>query len=191
VPSPMPASVTRMRPWLIWRSSRRATPPRVPGSTWRSSWQRNWAREPTRRSRSWTPHSRNSRRTLDCTTMQPVPTPWPRSRSPRKTRQKVVTVERAIRLLRTAIQNGYSDYNHMQEDSDLDPLRELPAFAVIMKAGHLDRSYAAVWAGDFRFEASPLFGLDTAAQLQQCRELVAQGYRMVALSVARTSPGGL
>src|SRR5208337_4522424 len=86
---------------------------------------------------------------------QPVPTPWPRSRSPRKTRQKVVTVERAIRLLRTAIQNGYSDYNHMQEDSDLDPLRELPAFAVIMKAGHLDRSYAAVWAGDFRFEASP------------------------------------
>ena len=98
--------------------------------------------------------------------------------------------ERAIRLLRTAIQNGYSDYNHMQEDSDLDPLRELPAFAVIMKAGHLDRFYAAVWAGDFRFEASPLFGLDTAAQLQQCRELVAQGYRMVALSVARTSPGG-
>ena len=99
--------------------------------------------------------------------------------------------ERAIHLLQTAIQNGYSDYNHMQEDADLDPIRDLPAFAEIMKAGHLDRSYAAVWTGDFRFEASPLFGLDTAAQLQQCRELVAQGYRMVALSVARTSPGGL
>ena len=99
--------------------------------------------------------------------------------------------ERAIHLLQTAIQNGYSDYNHMQKDADLDPLRQLPAFADIMKAGHLDRSYAAVWAGDFRFEASPLFGLDTAAQLQQCRELVAQGYRMVALSVGWTSPGGL
>ena len=48
----------------------------------------------------------------------------------------------------------------MQEDADLDPLRDLPAFAEIMKAGHLDRSYAAVWTGDFRFEASPLFGLD-------------------------------
>ena len=59
-----------------------------------------------------------------------------------------------------------------------------------MKAGHLDRSYAAVWTGDFRFEASPLFGLDPAAHLQRCRELVAQGYRMVALSVARTSPEG-
>ena len=96
--------------------------------------------------------------------------------------------ERAIHLLQTAIQNGYSDYNHMQEDADLDPIRDLPAFIEIMKVGHLDRSYAAVWTGEFRFEASPLVGLDTAAQLQQCRELVAQGYRMVALSVARTSP---
>ena len=34
--------------------------------------------------------------------------------------------ERAIRLLRTAIQNGYADYKHMQEDTDLDPLRETP-----------------------------------------------------------------
>ena len=99
--------------------------------------------------------------------------------------------ERAIHLLQTAVQNGYSDYNHMQEDADLDPIRGLPAFIEIMKAGHLDCSYAAVWAGDFRFEAIPLFGLDPTAHLQRCRELVAQGYRMVALSVARTSPGGL
>ncbi len=98
--------------------------------------------------------------------------------------------ERALSLLRTAIQNGYSDYKHMQEDADLDPLRELPAFAVIMKVGHLDRSYAAVWTGHFRFEARPLLSLDSTAHLQRCRELVAQGYRMVALSVARTSPEG-
>ena len=99
--------------------------------------------------------------------------------------------ERAIHLLQTAIQNGYSDYNHMQEDADLDPIRDLPAFIEIMKVGHLDRSYAAVWAGDYLFEPSPLLGLNPTAHLQRCRELVAQGYRMVALSVARTSPGGL
>ena len=29
--------------------------------------------------------------------------------------------ERALSLLRTAIQNGYADYKHMQEDADLDP----------------------------------------------------------------------
>ena len=29
--------------------------------------------------------------------------------------------ERALSLLRKAIQNGYADYKHMQEDADLDP----------------------------------------------------------------------
>ena len=76
----------------------------------------------------------------------------------------------------------------MQEDADLDPLRELPAFADIVRPFHLEPSYAAVWTGDFRFDANPLFGLDPKAHLQRCRELEAQGYRMVALSVARTSP---
>ena len=98
--------------------------------------------------------------------------------------------ERALSLLRKAIENGYTDYRHMQEDADLDPLRELPAFAEIMKPGHLERSYAAVWMGDFRFEASPILGLDPTAHLQRCRELASQGYRMVALSVARTSAEG-
>ena len=98
--------------------------------------------------------------------------------------------ERAIRLLRMAIENGYTDYKHMQEDADLDPVRALPAFAQVMKAAHPDRSYAAVWAGDVPFEANPLLGLDPAAHLQRCRELASQGYRMVSLSVARTSPEG-
>ena len=191
VPSPTPGWVTRTRRGRIWSSSRRATPPRVPGSTWRSSWRRNWVREPTRRSRSWTPHSRNSRRTLglhyDAACAYALASQPLAKKDPAKGRDRA---ERAIRLLQTAIQNGYSNYNHMQEDADLDPLRELPAFADIMKAGHLDRSYAAVWAGDFRFEADPLFGLDPTAHLQRCRELAAQGYRMVALSVARTSPEG-
>ena len=108
-------------------------------------------------------------------------------KDPAKGRDRAV---RAIHLLQTAIQNGYSDYNHMQEDADLDPIRDLPAFIEIMKVGHLDRSYAAVWTGDDRFEASPLFGLDPTTHLQRCRELASQGYRMVALSVARPSPEG-
>src|SRR5262249_47749358 len=54
----------------------------------------------------------------------------------------------------------------------------------------LERSYTAVWTGEFQFSARPIFGLDPTAHLQKCRERAAQGYRMVALSVARTSPGG-
>ncbi len=98
--------------------------------------------------------------------------------------------DRAIALIRKAIENGYADYRQVQEEADLDALREQPAVADIMKAGHLDRSYAAVWTGEFRFETSPVLGLDPTAHLQRCRELVVQGYRMVALSVARTSLEG-
>ena len=96
--------------------------------------------------------------------------------------------ERAIHLLQAAIRNGYSNYSHMQEDSDLDPLRDLPAFAEIMKGGHPDRRYTAVWTFDAGYEATPSYGLDPAAHLQRCRELASHGYRILALSVARTTP---
>ncbi len=98
--------------------------------------------------------------------------------------------ERAIRVLQTAIQNGYSDYNHMQEDADLDPIRDLPAFNEIMNAGHRDRSNAAVWSGQVGDEAITSVGLDPAAHLLRCRELASQGYRLLATSVARTSREG-
>jgi formylglycine-generating enzyme required for sulfatase activity len=99
-------------------------------------------------------------------------------------------VERAVALLREAIASGYSDYGQFEADADLDPLRDLPAFAALMKAGRRDRFYPAVWAGDSPFESSPLFGLDPATHLERCRELAAEGYRMAAVSVARTSTEG-
>ena len=98
---------------------------------------------------------------------------------------------RAIGLLRRAIENGFADFNHLQEDADLDPLREQPTVADIMKLGHLDRSYSAVWKGEFQFETHHLLGLGPTAHLERCRELAAEGYRMVALSVARTSLEGM
>ena len=57
-------------------------------STWPSSWRRNWAREPTRRSRRWKQHSRNSPRIPACTTMPPVPTPWHLRLLPGRTRRR-------------------------------------------------------------------------------------------------------
>jgi len=96
--------------------------------------------------------------------------------------------DRAIGLLKTAIASGYSDFNHMQEDADLDPIRGLREFGEIMKGGHLDRAYAAVWSGDVGLEANPIFGLDPGEHLRRCRELQLEGYRMVSLSVVRTSP---
>jgi serine/threonine protein kinase/formylglycine-generating enzyme required for sulfatase activity len=98
--------------------------------------------------------------------------------------------ERAVHLLQRAIEEGYADHKEIAENADLDPIRELPAFAGIMKPGHFERSYAAVWTGEFRFEANPLVGLDPTAALERAQKLASQGYRMVALSVARTSPHG-
>jgi formylglycine-generating enzyme required for sulfatase activity len=97
---------------------------------------------------------------------------------------------RATSVLKGAVESGYSNYSRMQEDVDLDPIRGRPEFGEIMKAGHVERAYAAIWSGDTRFEAIPVYGLDPAAQLKRCRDLAEQGYRMVSLSVGRTSPEG-
>ncbi len=98
--------------------------------------------------------------------------------------------DRCLQLLREAVKNDDADFGSMDEDADLDPVRDDPAFGEIMKAGHPERRYAAIWSSDARFEATPLFGLDPAAHLTRCRELAAQGYRPASLSVARTKPDG-
>ena len=78
--------------------------------------------------------------------------------------------ERCLQLLREAVKNDDADFGKMDEDGDLDPIRDNPAFAEIMKAGHPDRRYAAVWTSDATsFEAIPIFGLDPAAHLRKCR----------------------
>ena len=97
---------------------------------------------------------------------------------------------RAIALLLEAIRLGYSDYAHIQEDADLDPIRGLPAMAGIMNAGRLDRRYAALWTSDARFEAIPIYGLDPASQYAECRKLTGQGFRPLSVSVTATVPDG-
>ena len=63
-------------------------------------------------------------------------------------------------------------------------------FAELMKAGHPDRRYAAVWGSDPSFEATSFYGLDPADHLKKCRELIAQGYRPVSWSAGQTTTEG-
>ena len=98
--------------------------------------------------------------------------------------------ERAIQLLRAAIDNGYSYFDHIQEDTDLDPIRGLPAFGELIAAGQSDRRHDAVWIADARFERAALYGLDAEAHLRRCRELTDDGYRPVSLSGSRTTSDG-
>jgi formylglycine-generating enzyme required for sulfatase activity len=99
-------------------------------------------------------------------------------------------VERSLHLLRESVQKGDTDFGKLDEDPDLDPVRDDPAFTEVMKAGHPQRRYAAVWSSDARFEGAPILGIDPAAHLSRCRDLIAQGYRPVSLSVCRTLPEG-
>ncbi len=95
--------------------------------------------------------------------------------------------DRAIGLLKKATENGLLWYTAMT-DFDLDLIRDMPQFSQIIKAGHLDRLYSAAWGGENLFDGHAVYGLDPLAQLQQCRELASQGYRMVSLAAARISP---
>jgi formylglycine-generating enzyme required for sulfatase activity len=98
--------------------------------------------------------------------------------------------ERCLRLLGEAVENSGADVQRMDEDADLDPIRDDPAFAEIMSAGHPDRRYTAVWTSDAGFEAIPIYGHNPAAHLQKYRELILEDYRPVVLSLARTTPEG-
>ncbi len=98
--------------------------------------------------------------------------------------------DRSLRLLREAVQNDNADFGKMDDEPDLDPVREDPAFAEIVKAGHPDRRYAAVWSSDASFEATSIYGLDPAVHLRKCRELIAQSYRPVSWSASQTATDG-
>jgi eukaryotic-like serine/threonine-protein kinase len=98
--------------------------------------------------------------------------------------------ERSLQLLRELVRNDDADFGKMDEDADLDPIQDDPAFAEIMKTGQPDRRYAAAWDSEARFEAIPIYGLDPAAHLQKCRGLIAQGYRPVSWSASHTATEG-
>ena len=99
-------------------------------------------------------------------------------------------VERCLQLLREAVKNDDADFGKMHEDADLEPIRDDPAYAEIMRVGHPDRRYAAVWSSDPSFEGTWIYGLDPAAHLRRCRDLISQGYRPVSWSASPTATGG-
>ncbi len=98
--------------------------------------------------------------------------------------------DRCLQLLREAVESDDADFATMNDESDLDPIRNDPAYAEIWKAGHPDRRYASVWGSDAEVEATPIYGVDPAEQLRKGRELIARGYRPVSWSVARSNPAG-
>ena len=94
--------------------------------------------------------------------------------------------ERSLRLLKEAITNGDADFGKIDEDTDLDPIRDDPAFAEITKTGHADRRLSTVRTSDPSFESTSIVGVDPTTQLHKCRDLLAEGYRPVSWSVSQS-----
>ncbi len=97
---------------------------------------------------------------------------------------------RALALLQEGARDNDLSYALLDDNPDLDPLRDDPAFARLLEAGHPDQRFAGVWSTEALFEAASLDALGPAEHLRRGRELAALGYRPVAWSVARTSPEG-
>jgi formylglycine-generating enzyme required for sulfatase activity len=97
--------------------------------------------------------------------------------------------ERAMALLRQALQQGYRNFRNLETDPDLEPLRGQPGFAEVLRRGHLERAYSAVWHTSATREAAESHGLGLAEHLKRCRQLAAQGYRPVGLSVSEVAAG--
>lgn len=113
-------------------------------------------------------------------------------------------LDRAMQLLRKAIDNGYDDFEELQLSPCYDTLRESPEFTKLVASGRPGRQYVGVWlsprlpkesstsaqAADPipvdgpEFARAESHGGDPAAHLEECRALALQGYRPVSLSVA-------
>ena len=97
--------------------------------------------------------------------------------------------ERAISLLTAAIRSGASDYSHIRQEPSLDPIRDGPAFAELIR-GKSNRFLGGILFQDASVEGVTSLGLDPAAHLRKSRDLIAQGYRPISLSVCRPEPAG-
>jgi serine/threonine protein kinase/formylglycine-generating enzyme required for sulfatase activity len=87
--------------------------------------------------------------------------------------------ERAVALLAEAIRHGFNDYNAIWSDDDLAGLHELISFQALV----IPR-FAIVLQGSETHHWKESHGLSVEAHRARCRELMADGYRPAALSVA-------
>jgi formylglycine-generating enzyme required for sulfatase activity/tetratricopeptide (TPR) repeat protein len=109
----------------------------------------------------------------------------------RKDKDKGQTLAaRADRLFKDLVQSDDTDFGRMDDDTDLDPVRDDPEFVELMKAGHPERRYAGVWTTDPTIESVSISGLDPAAHLRRGRELAAEEYRPVSWSVSKPASEG-
>jgi formylglycine-generating enzyme required for sulfatase activity/tetratricopeptide (TPR) repeat protein len=97
--------------------------------------------------------------------------------------------DRAVGLLREALVAGAWAPGRELTDSDLQPIHGRPGFRALLRQARLDRRFSAVWHASNDRASEQVHGLSVTAHLARCRELAAQSYRPVRISVAETAAG--
>lgn len=92
-----------------------------------------------------------------------------------------IYAERAIRLLAMAVESGYTDFFNIVSDTDLAPIRNVPAYQNLVSTFDEIR-YSVSWIENPAYVSRTLFGLSLDEHRDQCQELAAKGFRPVAIS---------
>ena len=95
--------------------------------------------------------------------------------------------DRACELLKQSVRDGTIDFRRLDTDPGFDPIRDNPAFADLSRASSPGRRYCAVWSSGLQMAVEVVEGISAAEQRSRSEKLVAQGFRPVGWSVARTS----
>ncbi len=94
--------------------------------------------------------------------------------------------DRAVAMLRSAYQNGFSDTTGaLFTQPDFAPIRDLPAYHQLVEDQHAMRRFALVWhLGNIAYESRRTTGTSPQEHLAECRRLLAEGFRPEAISVS-------
>jgi tetratricopeptide (TPR) repeat protein len=96
--------------------------------------------------------------------------------------------DRAVAPLRQVAAGGFV-YGYVFSYRDLlaywpqETLADHTGFQELLRGGHLEQNFSAVWNDTAERESAESHGLDPARHLQRCRELAAAGYRPATVSV--------
>jgi formylglycine-generating enzyme required for sulfatase activity len=97
--------------------------------------------------------------------------------------------DRAVALLEQAVTAGLSRCWDVRVDARLRSLHDHPGYQALVARFHPDLEYAAVWHASLAWESAQSHGLVPPAHRTRCRQLAAEGYRPVSLSVAQPRAG--
>jgi serine/threonine protein kinase/formylglycine-generating enzyme required for sulfatase activity len=92
-------------------------------------------------------------------------------------------VDRAVALLKGAINHGFADYSDLGADPDFESVWTHPVIRQIFGPMELPLRYAAVWGNNPRWESAEAHGVSPEEHVTRCRELAKEGYQPAAISV--------